>query len=96
MKTSAKGAHGLTGRICVVTGGGSGIGRGIAVTLAAEGAVVAILDRNEADANETLDQVKSTGAQGVALNCDVSDQDSVEVAGASIRDRFGDAQGPRQ
>jgi NAD(P)-dependent dehydrogenase (short-subunit alcohol dehydrogenase family) len=86
-----KGDFGLDGRVCVVTGGGSGIGRGIALALATEGASVAILDRNEAGAGETLGLVTGTGAKGMALACDVSDQASVEAASATVRDRFGDA-----
>ena len=45
---------GLEGRVCVVTGGGSGIGRSIALALAAQGARVAVLDRNQDSAQETV------------------------------------------
>ena len=83
---------GLDGRICVVTGGGSGIGRGIALALASDGATVAVLDRNEPGARETLDLLTQAGAKGIALGCDVSDEASVEAACATVRDRFGDAQ----
>ena len=83
---------GLRGRVCVVTGGGSGIGRAIAVALAAQGAAVAILDWNEAGAEETLALVLAAGAEGLALACDVSDQASVESACVAMRERLGDAQ----
>ena len=83
---------GLEGRVCVVTGGGSGIGRAIAVEFAEHGAMVGVLDRNEAGAVETVALIANAGADGLALACDVSDQQSVESACALIRDRFGDAQ----
>ena len=82
---------GLAGRVCVVTGGGSGIGRAIAANLAAEGAKVAILDRNLAGAQETLNLVSGAGAEGLALACDISDPGSVEAAHAAVTKRFGDA-----
>jgi NAD(P)-dependent dehydrogenase (short-subunit alcohol dehydrogenase family) len=76
----------------VVTGGGGGIGRAIVLALAAEGAAVAILDRDESAAQQTLGMVSQAGAKGLALRCDVSDQDSVDAACEAIRQRFGDAQ----
>jgi NAD(P)-dependent dehydrogenase (short-subunit alcohol dehydrogenase family) len=82
---------GLAGRLCVVTGGGSGIGRGIAVALAAEGAKVAIMDRNEAGAQETVRLVTQAGAEGLAVACDVAEPASIEAAHETIRKRFGDA-----
>jgi glucose 1-dehydrogenase len=88
---SGRDAYGLAGRACVVTGGGSGIGRGIAVALAREGAKVAILDRNEAGARETLGLVEAEGAQGIALACDTSDPASVEACRGAVSDVFGDA-----
>jgi NAD(P)-dependent dehydrogenase (short-subunit alcohol dehydrogenase family) len=82
----------LSGKICVVTGGGSGIGRGIAMALAAEGARVAVLDRNEAGAQETLALMTAMGAAGIALACDVSDEARVVAACGVVRERLGDAQ----
>jgi NAD(P)-dependent dehydrogenase (short-subunit alcohol dehydrogenase family) len=82
---------GLAGKICVVTGAGSGIGRGIAQTLARHGAKVAIVDRNDAGARETLATIEAAGGDALALACDVSDQASVEAASAAIRARFGEA-----
>jgi len=92
MAEPVRDAFGIAGRVCVVTGGGSGIGRAIAVALAAEGAAVAVLDCSDAGARETVGLVSEAGTTGLALVCDVSDQDSVESACAAIRDRFGDAQ----
>ena len=82
----------LAGKICVVTGGGSGIGRGTALALAAEGAHVAVLDRNEAGARETLALITASGASGLALACDVANEASVLAACAEVKDRLGDAQ----
>ena len=76
MTTPAFEGYGLAGRVCVVTGAGSGIGQGIAIALAAEGAHVAILDKNESGTKETLGLLK--GGAGLALACDVTDQASVE------------------
>ncbi|MEY4138663.1 MAG: hypothetical protein RLZZ371_845 [Pseudomonadota bacterium] len=90
MTTPQNDRYELSGRVCVVTGGGSGIGQGIAIALAAEGAKVAILDKNEAGTRETLGLLK--GGEGMALACDVTDQTSVEAAAAAIKQRFGDIQ----
>ena len=84
-------AFGLAGRICVVTGGGSGIGRSIAMALADEGARIAILDLQEAGAQETLRLVQKAGGDGLALQCDVSNQASIETASHAVREGLGDA-----
>ena len=66
--------HGLAGKICVVTGAASGIGRGIAQAFAREGARVVILDRAATEAT----------AGGVALVCDVADPASVALAAEAV------------
>jgi NAD(P)-dependent dehydrogenase (short-subunit alcohol dehydrogenase family) len=85
---STRDTFGLEGRICVVTGGGSGIGRAAAIAFAANGAEVTVLDRDEAGAQET---VRLLSAPGLALACDVSNPANVEAACAAVRDRFGNA-----
>ncbi len=80
---------GLEGRVCVVTGAAGGIGRGIAVAFAEEGAKVAILDRNLDGARETLALVEQRGGTGMALYCDVTDAQRIEVAEAAISERLG-------
>jgi NAD(P)-dependent dehydrogenase (short-subunit alcohol dehydrogenase family) len=91
MAVSGHDCYGLADRVCVVTGSAGGIGRAVALALAAEGAKVAILDRNEEGAVETLQLVEQAGGEGVALGCDVSDPASVEAAQAAVRARFGEA-----
>jgi len=74
----------LAGRKCVVTGGGSGIGRGIALSLAAAGAEVAVTGRREEPLEETAGLVRAAG--GVAHTCamDITDADSVAGGFAAL------------
>jgi NAD(P)-dependent dehydrogenase (short-subunit alcohol dehydrogenase family) len=90
--TNPKDAFRLEGRICVVTGGGSGIGQGVAVALAGEGAKVAVLDVDDRGNQQTLELISKAGGTGLALNCDVSSLPSIEAARDAIGARFGDAQ----
>lgn len=79
----------LAGKIAVVTGAGSGIGRATACLFAAEGARVALVDRDRDAAAETLTQIQATGGEALASACDVGDADSVEVAARQILAGFG-------
>ncbi len=75
----------LAGRTAVVTGAGSGIGAAIAQALAAQGARVALLDRDLAAA--TAESADLDGAQAVA--CDVTDAGSIDRAVATVTQAFG-------
>jgi 3-oxoacyl-[acyl-carrier protein] reductase len=62
----------LKGQVALVTGGGTGIGRGISIAFAREGARVALNYQKSKDkAEDTLDQIRQTGGQAVALQGDV-------------------------
>jgi NAD(P)-dependent dehydrogenase (short-subunit alcohol dehydrogenase family) len=62
----------LEGKVAVVTGGASGIGRGIAVRLAEVGAFVAVFDIDERNGRTTAATIAEQGRSGVFLHCDVS------------------------
>lgn len=91
MNTLGEGRDELHGRVCVVTGGGSGIGRGISVILAAAGGKVAVLDRDQEGAQETLRLITASGGDGVAVGCDISDESSVKAACKTVQNTLGDA-----
>lgn len=67
----------ISGRTAVVTGGGSGIGRGLAHALAADGASVAIADIILDNARTVADEIRAAGGTAIAVHCDVCDRDSV-------------------
>ena len=72
------------GRVAVVTGAGSGIGRGVARRLAAEGASVAALDVSGDAVTETVEGIAAAGGTAVAYTCDVTSEASVTDAMTSI------------
>jgi len=67
----------LSGRVCLVTGGGSGIGREIALALAGAGADVAVAGRREAPREAVAAEVRGLGVRSAALELDVRDPASV-------------------
>lgn len=86
-----RGAFGLDGKIAAVTGAGSGIGRAVAESLAAEGAVVALLDRDANLARETESRIRAAGGDARAFVCDVSDPEQVRMTAAAVQDTLGSA-----
>ena len=75
----------LAGQIAIVTGGGQGIGEGIAKRLYAAGAHIAVLDVNEENAKKVAQQLG-----GLGLKCDVSSAEFVKQAVAQVQRDLGD------
>jgi NAD(P)-dependent dehydrogenase (short-subunit alcohol dehydrogenase family) len=80
---------GLLGRICVVTGGGGGIGRAVATSLAQAGARVAAIDRDERGLEVTRTELREFGAGHVVTPCDTSSVESVTAAAEAIEKSLG-------
>jgi NAD(P)-dependent dehydrogenase (short-subunit alcohol dehydrogenase family) len=79
----------LQGKRAVVTGGGSGIGRGAAIKLAEEGAGVAVLDVNLEAAQKTAASIVGAGGNALALKADVSNENEVEQAVTEAESHLG-------
>ena len=83
---------GLSGRVCVVTGGGGGIGRTAALSFAKAGARVAAIDLDERGLEVTRAELAKLGAGHVIARCDTSDVESVTSASAAIEQSLGPCQ----
>ena len=81
--------RGLKGKTAIVTGAGSGIGRAIALRLAAEGVTVGVFDINLAGAGETVRAIEGADGKAVAVACDITDYAAVTAAVAGFEARIG-------
>jgi NAD(P)-dependent dehydrogenase (short-subunit alcohol dehydrogenase family) len=79
----------LNGRVAVVTGGGSGIGRGIALGLAAEGMTVAVADIQATKAEAVAAEIEAAGGRALALAADVTSGDSLVALAKEVVARSG-------
>ncbi len=80
---------GLAGRVCVVTGGGGGIGRAVALSLARAGASVAAIDLDERGLEVTTSELRDLGAKPFTARCDTSNAESVAAAAAAVEKSLG-------
>jgi len=79
----------LKGRVGLVTGGNAGIGKGIAMAFAQEGAKVAICGRNEETIRSTVAELEALGAEALGVKGDVSSSKDVKHVFSEILKRFG-------
>jgi 2-hydroxycyclohexanecarboxyl-CoA dehydrogenase len=79
----------LLGKVAVVTGAGSGMGRSVAERFAREGAKVAIWDINGEGAAETAKSITDAGNEAIAITVDCSDKDQIKAAADQTRAAFG-------
>jgi 2-hydroxycyclohexanecarboxyl-CoA dehydrogenase len=79
----------LNGRVAVITGAGSGMGRSIAVRLAEDNAKIAIWDINREGAEETATMVRDAGGTAIAIEADCSDRAAIKAAAEQTRSELG-------
>jgi len=79
----------LKGKTAIVTGGAQGIGRAIGLRLAKDGANIGILDIKKDVADSTAKEIGKLGVKGEAIECDVTDYDTVKDAVAKFHQDFG-------
>jgi NAD(P)-dependent dehydrogenase (short-subunit alcohol dehydrogenase family) len=79
----------LAGKVAVITGGASGIGRALALRAAAEGMRIVVADIEEAPLGDAVAELTSRGAEAIGVVTDVSDAASVRALRDSALDRFG-------
>jgi 3-oxoacyl-[acyl-carrier protein] reductase len=79
----------LNDRVAIVTGGARGIGQGIGLRLAEEGARVAIFDLNFEEASKTVQDIERTGSPALALKVDVTKLEEIEASVKQVVSKFG-------
>lgn len=77
------------GKVAIITGGAGGIGSATCRRFAAEGARVAVCDRDEAGARKIADEIKTAGGQAEAFACDITDRKAVDAAVKAIESSLG-------
>jgi short-subunit dehydrogenase len=89
MRRARLGSSYYTGRVAVITGAGSGIGRALAVRLAREGALLALLDQDGPAAEAAARQCRDAGARAWAAAVDVTDREALDTCAAAAAAEFG-------
>ncbi|MDU4032621.1 SDR family NAD(P)-dependent oxidoreductase [Acinetobacter sp.] len=89
MKLSGNRSKSSQNAYAVITGAGSGIGRSFAYELAKRGGAVVCVDLNLAAAQDTVDQIKATGAKAFALQCDVGNAEQVNSVAEQAEQLLG-------
>ncbi|MDQ2654765.1 MAG: SDR family oxidoreductase [Chloroflexota bacterium] len=79
----------LTGKVVIITGGGSGVGRATALALVQAGAVPVLLGRSAQPLTEALNLISNAGGTGLAIPADVADEKAVENAFAQAAEELG-------
>lgn len=81
--------RGIAGKVCIITGGGTGIGKACAIRFASEGAKVVVCGRREEKLKQTVSEIKNNGGESAYLACDLTVEDSVKKLIDFTSDTFG-------
>lgn len=79
----------IKGKNAMITGGGRGLGKAVALLLAQEGANIAITGRNENNLKQTVVELQNLGVQACYEICDIEDENAVKIAVANIAEKLG-------
>ena len=79
----------LSGKVCLVTGAASGMGRAMSLSLAAAGADLLLADINQEGMRHTADQIEQLGRQALPIICDVSQPDQIQAMFGRLDQEFG-------
>lgn len=79
----------LVGKVALITGAGSGIGKAAALLLASEGAKIAALGRGEDDIKKTVTQIQNAGGEAITLLADISQPQEMQQAIQQIANQWG-------
>jgi NAD(P)-dependent dehydrogenase (short-subunit alcohol dehydrogenase family) len=79
----------LKGRAALITGGGTGVGRGTALALAGRGAAVAVVGRTVERCEHTVRDIENRGGTAIAIQCDVTKPTDIEQAVVAVSDALG-------
>ena len=79
----------LKGKVAIVTGAGSGLGKTIAQKLAAEGAKVALADISMENAQKAAEEIQKTGGEAAAFLADITSEEQIQKMFAEVEREFG-------
>jgi len=79
----------IAGKIAMVTGARQGIGKGVALRLAQDGAKVIVTDINLEDCESVVKEIKNLGQEGFAIKLDVTDEQDIKRAIETVKEKYG-------
>jgi 2-hydroxycyclohexanecarboxyl-CoA dehydrogenase len=89
VRTLSGGSGKLRDRVAIITGGGRGIGRALALGFAAEGATVVVISRSEDELNAVVAEARELGGDGLALVVDCMEGQALKAAVGEVQAQFG-------